>query len=67
MTLFFPFFVSSRMVWLAFSPAHAVIVTQTDLGRGIMGVVDGMSPLGVEDGAGVEWRRSLLRAIGYKL
>ena len=44
-----------------------VIVAQTDLGRGVLGVVDGSSPLGVEDAEGVAWRTGLLRSIGYKL
>ncbi len=44
-----------------------VVVAQTGLGRGVLGVVDGASPLGVEDAEGVAWRTGLLRAIGYKL
>lgn len=43
-----------------------VIVAETEQGRGVLGVVDGSSPKGVEDEAGVEWRHSLLRKIGYK-
>ncbi len=44
-----------------------VILAETEQGRGILGVVDGQSPLGVEDEAGKEWRHSFLRRIGYKL
>jgi hypothetical protein len=44
-----------------------VVVAATEQGRGIMGVIDGESPLGVEDEAGATWRHDLLRAIGYKL
>lgn len=44
-----------------------VVVAETTQGRGILGVVDGAPPLGVEDEAGVAWRKGLLRAIGYKL
>ena len=44
-----------------------VVVAQTEQGRGVLGVVDGASPLGVEDAEGVAWRTGLLRAIGYKL
>jgi adenosine/AMP kinase len=44
-----------------------VVIAETEQGRGVMGVIDGLSPLGVEDDAGVEWRKGLLRAIGYKL
>jgi uncharacterized protein len=44
-----------------------VIVAQTAAGRGILGVIDGMTPVGVEDQEGVTWRKDLLRKIGYKL
>jgi uncharacterized protein len=43
-----------------------VIVAQTEQGRGILGVVDGFSPLGVEDAEGISWRKGFLRMIGYK-
>ncbi len=36
------------------------------LGRGILGVVDGYTPTGVETAEDVEWRRNFLRMIGYK-
>ena len=44
-----------------------VIVGETSAGRGILGVVDGGSPLGVEAEADVAARKQLLRQIGYKL
>jgi uncharacterized protein len=44
-----------------------VLIAVTPLGRGIVGVVDGESPLGVETDDDVTERRALLRAIGYKL
>ncbi len=44
-----------------------VIIAETDLGRGILGVVDGSTPLGVENDEEVADRMGLLRAIGYKL
>jgi uncharacterized protein len=44
-----------------------VIVAETASGRGILGVVDGGSPLGVETEADVAARQRLLRQIGYKL
>jgi adenosine/AMP kinase len=44
-----------------------VLLAQTDQGRGILGVVDGFSPKGVEDEAEIEWRKELLRKFGYKL
>jgi adenosine/AMP kinase len=43
-----------------------VIVAETEQGRGILGVIDGSSPKGVEGDADVEWRHGLLRKIGYK-
>jgi uncharacterized protein len=43
-----------------------VLVAQTDQGRGIVGVVDGLPPLGVETAEDVQWRHDLLRKIGYK-
>jgi adenosine/AMP kinase len=48
------------------NPTH-VLVAETDLGRGILGVVDGSSPAGVEDADGIAWRTGFLRKIGYKL
>ena len=44
-----------------------VLVAETTLGRGIVGVIDGGAPLGVETEADVAERRQLLRDIGYKL
>ena len=44
-----------------------VLVAVTDRGRGILGVVDGEPPLGVETEDDVRARQSLLREIGYKL
>ena len=44
-----------------------VIVVETGQGRGILGVVDGSSPQGVEDEEGLTWRKGFLRTIGYKL
>jgi len=44
-----------------------VIVAQTELGRGVMGVIDGFPPKGVEGPDDIKWRKDLLRKIGYKL
>lgn len=44
-----------------------VVVAQTATGRGILGVIDGGAPLGVEGEADVEARKGLLRRFGYKL
>jgi adenosine/AMP kinase len=43
-----------------------VIVAETPQGRGILGVIDGSVPKGVEGDAGAKWRHDLLRKIGYK-
>jgi hypothetical protein len=43
-----------------------VVVAETEQGRGILGVIDGQPPLGVEDEEGVRWRKEFLRKIGYK-
>ncbi len=43
-----------------------VILAQTDQGRGILGVVDGFSPKGVEAEPGQAWRHEILRKFGYK-
>ncbi len=44
-----------------------ILVAVTEAGRGIVGVVDGGAPLGVETDADVAERKALLRRFGYKL
>jgi adenosine/AMP kinase len=44
-----------------------VLIAETDQGRGIIGVVDGSSPLGIEAEEDIAWRKGFLRMIGYKL
>jgi len=44
-----------------------VILAQSELGRGILGVIDGSSPKGIEGEEGIAWRKGFLRQIGYKL
>ncbi len=48
------------------NPVEA-IVCKTEQGRGILGVVDGASPKGIEDAAARAARKDLLRRFGYKL
>ena len=43
-----------------------VIIAQTDQGRGVLGVVDGLSPKGVETEGDAKTRKEFLRKIGYK-
>jgi len=44
-----------------------VVLAETEQGRGVLGVVDGFAPKGVEDEEGIAWRKGFLRTIGYKL
>jgi len=43
-----------------------VVIGESAQGRGIMGVIDGLVPKGVEGPEGVAWRTGLLRTFGYK-
>ncbi len=42
-----------------------VVVAETERGRGVLGVVDGEAPVGVETEQDVVARRELLRTLGY--
>ena len=44
-----------------------VIIAETDLGRGILGIVDGVKTQGIENDADIQTRKDFLRTIGYKL
>jgi adenosine/AMP kinase len=54
-------------IYCATANPVAVIVAETEQGRGILGVIDGASPKGVEGPEDVQARHDLLRRIGYKL
>ena len=43
-----------------------VILAQTEQGRGVLGVIDGFSPKGIEKEDDVAWRKDLLRKFRYK-
>jgi len=43
-----------------------VILAETEQGRGVMGVVDGLKTLGIESESDVTERKALLRKFGYK-
>jgi adenosine/AMP kinase len=43
-----------------------VLVAETEQGRGILGVIDGSSPAGLEGEQDIAWRKGFLRKIGYK-
>jgi adenosine/AMP kinase len=44
-----------------------IILAESSQGQGILGVIDGFLPQGVERAEDVRWRKDLLRKIGYKL
>ena len=44
-----------------------VVIAETDQGRGILGVIDGMKSKGIETEIDVKARKEFLRKIGYKL
>ncbi len=54
-------------IFCATANALEVVVAETPQGRGILGVIDGAAPKGVEGADGVAWRKGFLRKIGYKL
>jgi hypothetical protein len=55
----------ARVFCATANPVQA-LVAATEQGRGMIGVVDGFSPRGVEDAAARSARREFLRKIGYK-
>jgi len=54
-----------RIFCASANPVQA-IVAETEQGRGILGVVDGASPQGVESASEIDERKTFLRKIGYK-
>jgi adenosine/AMP kinase len=44
-----------------------VILAETEQGRGVLGVIDGVHTKGIEDAAQIAWRKEFLRKIGYKI
>ena len=54
-------------VYCATANPVQVLVAETEQGRGVLGVIDGGTPLGVEDDDDERNRKKLLRDIGYKL
>jgi adenosine/AMP kinase len=44
-----------------------VVIAETEQGRGVLGVVDGFLPKGIEGDEDIAWRKGFLRTIGYKL
>ena len=54
-------------IYCATANAVEVILAETEKGRGILGVVDGESPKGIEQESDRQQRKALLRQFGYKL
>jgi adenosine/AMP kinase len=54
-------------IFCATSNPTQVLIGETEQGRGILGIVDGFSPKGVEDDSDIRTRKDFLRRIGYKL
>jgi len=55
------------VIYCASANPVEVIIAETDMGRGILGVIDGARPKGIESAEDIEWRKGFLRKIGYKL
>lgn len=54
-------------IYCATANPTEVIIAETNQGRGVLGVVDGSSPKGVEGEDDIAWRKGFLWQIGYKL
>lgn len=54
-------------VYCATANPTEVILAETEQGRGILGVIDGMKTKGIEGDEDIKWRKEFLRKIGYKL
>jgi adenosine/AMP kinase len=54
-------------VFCATANPTEVVIAESDLGRGILGVIDGAPTKGIETDADIATRKSFLRKIGYKL
>ncbi len=53
-------------VFCATANSVEVLLAETELGRGIVGVIDGARPQGIEGEEDIAWRKGFLRMIGYK-
>jgi adenosine/AMP kinase len=52
------------------NPTEVIIAegkNENNIGRGILGVIDGFIPNGIENKKDIKWRKEFLRNIGYKL
>jgi len=53
-------------IYCATANAAEIVIAESAQGRGIMGVIDGAKPKGIEGPDGVAWRKEILRRFGYK-
>jgi hypothetical protein len=49
------------------NPVDVIVAENPQAGRGILGVIDGAKPKGIESDGDIAWRKEFLRKIGYKL
>lgn len=49
------------------NPVDVIVAEKEDGARGILGVIDGEKPKGIESDADISWRKEFLRKTGYKL
>lgn len=53
-------------IFCATANQTSVVVADAEGGRGILGIIEGTKPKGIEGDADIAWRKNFLRAIGYK-
>ncbi len=53
-----------RRIFSATANPTEVVLAEMDQGRGILGVVDGFSPKGIDDDGEIQWRKDFVRQIG---
>ena len=53
-------------IYCATANATEVVVGDNGTGRGILGIIEGEKPKGIETDADIAWRKDFLRKIGYK-
>jgi uncharacterized protein len=53
-------------IFCATANAVEIVLARSEQGQGVLGVIDGSSPKGIEGQADIAWRHDLLRKIGYK-
>jgi adenosine/AMP kinase len=49
------------------NPASVIVAEAEDGSRGVLGVIDGLKPKGIESSTDIAWRHDFLRKLGYKL